>query len=327
MLKIEGTIHPLFTIVIPAYNAETTIRETLLSISSQTFSDYEVVIVNDGSTDSTGEIVEQFSRDRKNVRVIHQENGGSGAAINAGLYAAVGDYICICSSDDQLISNCLEIQQASINNQPDFHIFTTAGFHFNDEEGWERPFFNAGEWKISHEITLERLLEVRFFGSGITFSRSAAIVAGGYAASVYAEDFDFYLRMLLKDYRMWFASEFCVRQGVSSVQKSANGALIKESVLTSIENALRGDNLSESNRQILESGLDLNRIQLTANERMIKQKAAIDRVLARIRNKKLRRFLQSCLFALLPIVRPFIRFAARVYALRVEGETSRSKSR
>jgi len=300
-----------FSIVVPAYNAGATLKETLSSISDQSFSDYEVIIVNDGSRDATGKIADTFAHQHVNASVIHQENGGSGAAINTGLYAAQGNYICICSSDDQLTPDCLRQQQLVIERHPDFHLFTTAGYHFNEEERWERPFFNTGKWKTSHEITLRGLLETRFFGSGITFSREAAIDAGGYAVSVYAEDFDFYLRMLLKDYRMWYSNHSCVRQRVSPVQKSANAMLIKESVLRSIENALSDDKLTADKRLILQEGLSLSEEQLSLNQGMLAQRAAANRVIDSIPGKKMRSLTRSLLRVLSPVYRPIRRLMAR----------------
>jgi len=299
-----------FAVVVPAYNARATIEETLDSIISQSVTPNEIIVINDGSTDDTGEIIDAYTGKHENLRVIHQENGGSGAAINTGLYDAASDYICICSSDDILMPNCLSVQQETLLRKQGFTLFCTAGYHFSLEEGWERPFFNSGAWKNSHEIDLSRLLKTRFFGSGITFSRVAALAVGGYAAAVYAEDFDFYLRMLLSGNRMWYSNAPCVKQRVSSTQKSANTALIKESVLGSIQSALAQENVSPKERTQLIEGLALSRAQLDINESMLAQKAVLDSMLSKVSNERIRKRLLSTLRWANPLVRPLRRFLA-----------------
>ena len=309
---IDRSGEVLFAVVVPAYNARATIEEALDSIISQAVTPNEIIVINDGSTDGTGEIIDAYAGKYENLRAIHQENGGSGAAINAGLYDAASDYICICSADDILMPNCLSVQQEILLRRQDFTLFCTAGYHFSLEEGWERPFFNSGAWKNSHEIDLSRFLKTRFFGSGITFSRAAALAVGGYAAAVYAEDFDFYLRMLLSGNRMWYSNAPCVKQRVSSTQKSANTALIKGSVLGSIQSALDREDISSEERALLVEGLALNRAQLSINESMLAQKAVLDSMLSRVSNERIRKKLLSTLRWANPLVRPLRKFLASV---------------
>ena len=310
MSTFNKVFTPFFSIVIPAYNAGITIENTFQSVLAQDFPDYEIVVVNDGSTDNTGDLADMFAQQNAQVRAIHQENGGSGAAINSGINASLGRYVCICSSDDKLSSDCLQVQYQAIVQHPDFQLFTTAGYHFNVEEGWEKSFFDTREWKYSHEITLERLLELRFFGSGIVFDREAALAAGGYAVSVYAEDFDFYLRMLLQGNRMWFTNMKCVYQQVSMTQKSANAALIKESVLTSIDTALACDSLDDGQREALIRGRQKAEEHLSINEGMLAQKMKLDRVIEWLPGKRLQVSALKATRALSPIVRPVRRVIA-----------------
>ena len=90
----------LVSIVVPAYNAETTIRRCLDSLVKQTYPYCEVIVVNDGSTDGTRMICESYSETYSCVKLINKQNGGQSSARNAGLEVAIGDYIMFCDSDD-----------------------------------------------------------------------------------------------------------------------------------------------------------------------------------------------------------------------------------
>ena len=80
---------PIASIIVPAYNVEKTLATTLTALLNQTFAEYEVLIVNDGSTDGTAEIAATFQSDTR-VRVIHQRNRGLAGARNSGIAAARG---------------------------------------------------------------------------------------------------------------------------------------------------------------------------------------------------------------------------------------------
>ena len=90
---------PKATIVVPAFNASKTIVETLESLQAQSFQDFEVVVVNDGSTDATVDVIKRFLRDRR-FRVVDQPNRGLAGARNTGIANANGEYVGFCDSDD-----------------------------------------------------------------------------------------------------------------------------------------------------------------------------------------------------------------------------------
>lgn len=98
------------SVIIPAYNVEKYLTETLDSVVSQTMpaSDYEIIIINDGSSDHTAEILKKYEELYSNITVINKENGGPSSARNAGLAIAKGEYIYFFDADDLLINNSLE---------------------------------------------------------------------------------------------------------------------------------------------------------------------------------------------------------------------------
>lgn len=99
----------LLSIVVPLYNAELYIEDCLLSLLDQGFdtNSYEIIIVNDGSTDKSLEIVEKYKEKYGNIRIVNQKNAGQSAARNTGIRVACGDYICFVDADDFLVRNQL----------------------------------------------------------------------------------------------------------------------------------------------------------------------------------------------------------------------------
>ena len=98
----------LFSIIIPAYNAEKYLLECLASVDAQTFKDYEVVIVDDGSTDETAYIADTYADSKSNVTVLHRENQGPLLARRAGLKISRGQYAVFVDSDDGLHPEALQ---------------------------------------------------------------------------------------------------------------------------------------------------------------------------------------------------------------------------
>lgn len=95
------------TVVIPAYNSELTIERIIQQILSQTYTDLELIIVDDGSQDHTFEIIEKISHKDKRIRIFHQINGGVSAARNKGIQEAKKKYITFIDSDDEVSPNYL----------------------------------------------------------------------------------------------------------------------------------------------------------------------------------------------------------------------------
>ncbi|MCQ8226723.1 MULTISPECIES: glycosyltransferase family 2 protein [Pantoea] len=108
---------PLFSLIIPVYNSQKTIKRTLLSVLKQTFSSYEVIVVNDGSSDSTANILQEFSA-YSQVTVIHQINAGVSAARNSGMQQACGEYVLFLDADDWVDDNFLMIFKQNLDAWP-----------------------------------------------------------------------------------------------------------------------------------------------------------------------------------------------------------------
>ena len=100
---------PEISVIIPVYNASSFIAETLDSLTRQTFSDFELICVDDGSTDKTPQILETYAKQDQRIVILRQDNMGPGAARNKGLDSARGNYVCMLDADDLYDEQMLEI--------------------------------------------------------------------------------------------------------------------------------------------------------------------------------------------------------------------------
>lgn len=120
----------MFSVVIPLYNKELSIRNTLQSVLDQTFTDFEIVIVNDGSTDSSVAIVEEFINPR--IRLIHQENQGVSAARNRGITEATYEWVAFLDADDLWLEDHLSTLADMIDQYSEEKVFATSYIKSND---------------------------------------------------------------------------------------------------------------------------------------------------------------------------------------------------
>lgn len=115
---------PRFTVVVPLYNKEQSIERTVRGILDQTFTDFELVIVDDGSTDSSVAKVKTFDDPR--IRLVQQPNGGPSAARNTGVRHAKADWVVFLDADDELTPDALEHFDKTINAHPEADIIDCA---------------------------------------------------------------------------------------------------------------------------------------------------------------------------------------------------------
>lgn len=98
----------LFSVVVPIYNVETYLKETIESVLMQSYPKFELILVNDGSTDSSGEICDRYSSVDRRIVVLHKENGGVSSARNAGIEIAKGEYLFLVDGDDLMNTGTME---------------------------------------------------------------------------------------------------------------------------------------------------------------------------------------------------------------------------
>lgn len=162
---------PKISVVIPVYNAEGGIDRCMQSIYNQTFTDYEVILVNDGSTDQSLEKCRAHAAKDARVKVIDQENQGSGPARNAGIEAATGEYIYFCDSDDEIVPNLLErVLSVAQEKKVDLVIFSVHAQIINSKtEEVLREYDTAKEERLFPDRASFRQAFSKLYYEGVLF--------------------------------------------------------------------------------------------------------------------------------------------------------------
>jgi glycosyltransferase involved in cell wall biosynthesis len=178
---------PTITVLMPAYNAEKYIGEAIASVLQQTFTDFELLIVNDGSTDRTINIIKTFDDPR--IRLINQPNLGVAAALNNGLKEAKTNYIARFDADDICLPERLQRQYYFLLNNPEYIIVGSKADYIdmNSEYvfSYSPPAYN------NEEIQQLEILQCAFIHSTVLFKKQTVIDAGGY--NVHAHNFEDHL--------------------------------------------------------------------------------------------------------------------------------------
>ena len=180
----------MVSIYIPAYNAKKTIDRAIQSALNQTYRDFDIVICNDGSTDGTGEHLDMMYGDHQKIQIIHQSNGGIGAASNACIRAARGMYILQLDSDDELLPDAIATLLPEIRRDPQVSCVYGRHYKWNQEkdsleEAWHYPNF-----------TRERMLHGMIVHHPRLFRKRDWSRVGGFSEDLQnAVDYDFFQKL------------------------------------------------------------------------------------------------------------------------------------
>lgn len=198
----------IFSVIIPTYNQAHLLSEALESLISQTFLNWEAVVVNDGSTDNTIDVMNEYAKKDSRIKCYHKENGGTGSAINFGIENAKGEWICWLSSDDLFEPDKLEIQYEAIIQFPQIKFFYTH-FYYLDVATKEKgtPDLWLPIPPRSHQVT-QLLIGNYVNGISIACHESVFRRVGVFNTTFrQAQDYDMWLRITSK-----FESKFINRR-------------------------------------------------------------------------------------------------------------------
>lgn len=188
---------PRVSVIMPVHNGERFIAEAIDSVLAQTLQDWELIVVDDGSTDGTPQILAEFGDPR--VTVIHQENRGAAAARNAALDLATGEYIGLLDADDLYLPNALEDMVDFLSARQDFDVVYSDGIMC---DSGKRPIMNLTEirpaihegWVLEEVVLSPSIITVPV----CTLSRHVPIVKHRIrfdAALAPSEDYDFWIQL------------------------------------------------------------------------------------------------------------------------------------
>ena len=180
---------PLVSIIIPTYNNERVIVEAVQSALSQRYSNIEVIIVDDGSTDNSYNTLQTFIQHKPNLQLIHQDNAGPSAARNKGFSHARGQYLVFLDGDDRLhkdyVSECVRV----FKKMPNLNIVYTAAEVFENDKGvWYTEPYSLENLLVNNSIPIYAMIRASVFAEVGQFDTSLQ----------YAEDWELWIRILQK---------------------------------------------------------------------------------------------------------------------------------
>lgn len=147
----------VISVIIPVYNVEAYIRRCVDSILGQTYTNLEIILVDDGSTDSSPEICDEYAQLDSRVKVIHKENGGVSSARNYGLKESSGEYLTFVDSDDYLESTCFEKMYRGMEEN-DVDMVVVGWKDQNDKEGFINKYINRECCRVFEQNELPSLI-------------------------------------------------------------------------------------------------------------------------------------------------------------------------
>ncbi len=229
-MKSTSTVH--VSIIIPVYNQAQYLDTAIQSVLSQTYRDYEIIVVNDGSTDNTAEVACRY---RDQIHYIFQENQGLAGARNTGIRAAVGNFIALLDSDDLWLEHYLERMIALTEENPQVCVYYCAAYCVNEEGSLMEQI--VGYRDIKPTALFAQILRSNFIIPSTVLIRKAIIdQAACFDMSLRScEDWDLWLRLLASGNFFVGCPDVLVKYRIHSKSLSANVSKMQSSYSSVVE--------------------------------------------------------------------------------------------
>lgn len=214
-LKMNNLI-PTVSVIIPAYNSEKFICESIESVLKQTFKHYEIIIIDDGSNDNTKNKIERF---KESINYLYQNNLGPSVARNSGLKVARGQYIAFLDADDIWLPNKLELQVEFLDRNPDIGLVSCDALAFNEQNVLIASM--SKERNLYSGWVFERLLRENFLNTDNVLIRKQVFKDVGMFNEVlkFCEDYDLWLRIANK-YRIGYIDKILTKYRIHTSNRS-----------------------------------------------------------------------------------------------------------
>lgn len=228
------TAQPAITVLMPAYNATKYIADAITSVLEQSFKNFELLIINDGSFDDTETIIKSFNDER--IKLINQPHQGIAAALNMGLLNAAAELIARFDADDICYPQRLQVQYDFFEANPGY-VLTGSDVDYTEYNGGHLYYYsNIGH---THEEIKERISNFcPFIHSSVMYKKSVALQLGGY--DVKAHSFE--------DYRLWI--KFITMGKVCNTKTPLIKVRLNPESVT-VDEKLRGKRFIELKREML----------------------------------------------------------------------------
>jgi glycosyltransferase involved in cell wall biosynthesis len=281
---------PKVSVIIPAYNRAHFLGEAIQSVLDQTFPDFELIVVDDGSTDNTKEVVESFKDPR--IRYIYQENRGQSAAQNTGIKASGSEYIAILGSDDMWLPQNLELKVKVLDARPDVALVCSDTYFFDDRTGailgrfWhdKRFTYPVNPGKATQQPLREMLSHGCFIAPQMAVVRRQVFTEVGYFDESLrrGDDWDMFVRIVRRfpaietidmplgrnrqhDGRLTANQEGEYEWGVVIFNKALNNYSLSGSECKLIKRRLAGWHFQYGHEMMMEGGITEGRQRLLAS--------------------------------------------------------------
>ncbi len=309
---------PTVSVIIPAYNAARYIGEALASVFAQTFPDFEVILVNDGSpdTDELERVIEPY---RQHINYIKRRNGGPGAARNTAILDASGDYVAFLDSDDLWLPNYLSEQLKALHENPGLDLIYADALLFGDSALAGRTYMQTCPSRGA--VTFESLLvEDCAIPTSCALARRRSLVDVGLFDEdliIGSEDFDLWLRLAFHGGHIGYQQRVLAHHRLHHASLAAHSTRMLQTQIRVLRKTGRTLTLSPRQQELLakeiakcEAHIDLDRAkqQLLAGE-YTEAMQAFARANDFFRSRKSWVILQ-----LLRTVPNFLRYAYQIYA-------------
>lgn len=249
----------LVSVIMPAYNAERHIAESIQSVLDQTYKNWELVVVDDGSTDGTAEIVQRFASNEKRVLCIFQQNSGQGKARNTGVDSSSGELIAFLDSDDLWLPEKLERQVQTL-------LATKADVIYSDVVIFYEP--GAGSGPTEFPIATGRIEGSQMFDLLLLQNR-IPILSAALRKEVFSsngpfeesapyqgcEDYDLWLKIAARGALFYGMSDKLVRYRRHDMATTHRESKVLKPMLRVIQRHINGGNLTEHQKQTRLRGL------------------------------------------------------------------------
>ena len=250
-----------FSVIVPVYNVERYLRRCIDSILGQRFTDFEVILVDDGSTDASGKICEEYSNDKRAI-VIHEKNGGLSEARNSGIRAARGEYLLFVDSDDFWADNgFLERIVVCLKEKPDFLLFSLKRCNETETKFWtiypalDEKLLNRLEYGKAQNYFMKQdvyLVSACCKAIRTEFLKEKELY---FEKGLLSEDIDWHIRLVLAAKRMVYSNEngYVYRVREHSITTAPNAKNRKDlyKIIAKWADYFREEPQSELNRAML----------------------------------------------------------------------------
>jgi glycosyltransferase involved in cell wall biosynthesis len=255
-MKSEPTTFPLVSVIIPAYNVVEYIAETLDSVFAQTFTDYEVIVINDGSPD-TPEFESVLEKYRDKIVYLKQENKGVGPARNLGIENSRAELLAFLDGDDIWLPTFLESQVNFLQTHRHDLVYCDA-FMFGDKYLGTKTYMNGGS-PSEGEANFESLMEYKccVMMSGTVTRKQAVTDVGMFDLhDIRAQDFDLWLRMAHNGAKIGYQRDVLAKYRVRSDSISGDNVQRVQREIDVFNRIAKNLKLTEREQQIIDRQLE-----------------------------------------------------------------------